>query len=583
MKITPLFTKEMHQRPLLLLALCAVSWLLLAAQSPTETPSKWQFTGALHTQLLVPQNDPKIGTLPTTDRLLGNSYLQLAARRRNFEFGARAELLRPPLPGYEADFRGAGIPHYYAKARFGSVELTAGTFYEQFGSGLILRTYEERSLGIDNSLRGGRAVIALPQGVTLKALAGQQRRYWDTNPAWIYGADAEAHLHDLLPVLSRSRTAITLGASWVTKQEPAEIIARMGSTTLPDGTVRQYTRHLLLPANVGAFDLRAQLRRGNVSALVEYARKSQDPSLDNGYAYRAGSALLVSLGYSRRGMSLLAQAKRSEDMSFRSRRSMSGISSFINHLPAFTSQQTYTLANLYPYATQHVPGEWAWQAEGSYAFARKTPLGGRYGTTLKAHFNHVRSLHRKGGSAARDWDIGSDGWNSGGFFQSGALLFQEWGVALEKRLSPTVKLHLTGLHRQYDKRRIEGKGEKVNAGIGIAEVKWNAGPRCTLRAEAQYLHTAQDQGDWWFGLVEISLLPHLMLTLSDQHNAHVPEPATGRTNAVHYFQSAVAYTARSHRLQLSYGKTRAGYDCAGGVCRYVPAQKGLALSYSYHF
>jgi hypothetical protein len=45
-------------------------------------------------------------------------------------------------------------------------------------------------------------------------------------------------------------------------------------------------------------------------------------------------------------------------MSFRSRRSMNGTSSFINHLPAFTMDHTYTLAALYPYAT-HPEGEWA--------------------------------------------------------------------------------------------------------------------------------------------------------------------------------------------------------------------------------
>ena len=43
------------------------------------------------------------------------------------------------------------------------------------------------------------------------------------------------------------------------------------------------------------------------------------------------------------------------------------------------------------------------------------------------------------------------------------------------------------------------------------------------------------------------------------------------------------YTHGADRLQLSYGKTRAGYNCTGGVSRYVPASKGLQVSYNFNF
>ena len=52
---------------------------------------------------------------------------------------------------------------------------------------------------------------------------------------------------------------------------------------------------------------------------------------------------------------------------------------------------------------------------------------------------------------------------------------------------------------------------------------------------------------------------------------------------MHYWQAFATYTATHHRLQLGYGSTRAGYNCAGGVCRYVPAQKGFTLSYQLRF
>lgn len=76
------------------------------------------------------------------------------------------------MPGFENDFKGWGVPYFYVKGKLKNVELTLGTFYEQFGSGFILRTYEERSLGIDNSLLGGRLVVKPFKGVQIKALSG---------------------------------------------------------------------------------------------------------------------------------------------------------------------------------------------------------------------------------------------------------------------------------------------------------------------------------------------------------------------------------------------------------------------------
>ena len=352
---------------------------------------KWRITGSIQSDVLVPQDDETIGTEKTDNWALTNTYVQLGAINKYIEAGARLEFNEYPLPGFEPDFKGWGVPFYYVKGNFKGFELTGGTFYDQFGSGLIFRTYEERSLGIDNSLLGGRLVVDALKGVRLKALGGKQRRYWDLNDSWVYGADAELSFHDWFPRMQEHNTALTLGASWVTKQEKSEEIGRTITKYDADGMPHLFTQSLKLPEKVGSFDVRANLRKGNYSFLAEYAQKSQDPSYDNGYIYRNGRALMLSGSYSKRGMSFLAQVKRSEDMAFRSRRSMTLTSSFINHLPAFTQQQTYSLATIYPYATQNVPGEWAFQAEGSYTFKRKTALGGKYGTTIKAAFSHVRA------------------------------------------------------------------------------------------------------------------------------------------------------------------------------------------------
>ena len=154
--------------------------------------------------------------------------------------GARFEYLDHPLPGFEPNFKGWGLPHIYITGRYKGVELTAGDFYDQFGSGLILRTYEERSLGIDNSLRGGRLVVKPYKGINIKVLGGQQRIYWNhrnflmpfafanefggdykntENDTWVYGADIELSFDQWFKKMAERNTRFTLGFSAVSKQQ----------------------------------------------------------------------------------------------------------------------------------------------------------------------------------------------------------------------------------------------------------------------------------------------------------------------------------------------------------------------------
>ena len=172
--------------------------------------------GSVQSDVLLPKEDTDIGAEKTGD-LLTNTYVDLQLQSQYVDAGVRMEYLEHPLPGFEHDFEGWGVPHFWVKGRLGCAELTAGTYYEQFGSGLILRTYEERSLGIDNSLLGARLVLKPTKGVTIKALSGKQRRYWSWNKSLVSGADAEMSLNEWIPSLEKSGTGLMLGASWVNK------------------------------------------------------------------------------------------------------------------------------------------------------------------------------------------------------------------------------------------------------------------------------------------------------------------------------------------------------------------------------
>ena len=534
--------------------LAATAFMPLCAQEPSD---RLRLSGSIQSDILLPEKDDKTGAETSDGRFLTNTYLDLKATSRYVEAGARLEYLKHPLPGYENDFKGWGIPYAYLKGRYKNAELTLGSFYEQFGSGFILRSYEERSLGVDNSLQGVRLSYRPWSGVAIKALTGRQRRYWNHNKSWMTGADVEWSIDEQCKFLRQHNTYVTLGASYVNKYEKDEVI------------MTDPTHRLHFPLYVNAFDVRLRVQHRSFNVLAEMAMKTQDPSHDNGYIYRNGYVAMLSGSYSKRGMSLLLQAKRSTNMAFRSRRSMEGSSSFINHLPPFTMEHTYALAALYPYATRP-EGEWAYQAMAAYTFPKGSMMGGKYGTTAKVNFSHVHSVRRNdtGGS-------GTDGYGSPFWAWGASTYYQDIDVQLEKRLCKDTKLNLMYMNQRYNQTLLEGHGGMLRSHIFVADVKQKLAHKTTLRVEGQYLSSKDGDKDWAFGLAELSLAPHWMFTVSDLYNV-------GNTH-VHYYQGYVTYSGGAHRLQLGYGRTRAGFNCSGGVCRYIPATKGLTLSYNYNF
>jgi hypothetical protein len=332
---------------------------------------------------------------------------------------------------------------------------------------------------------------------------------------------------------------------------------------------------------VTAVDVRTRYQQGDYSLMAEYAMKSQDPSFDNGYIYRKGNALMLSASYSKRGMSALVQAKRSEDMSFRSRRSVNGTSAFLNHMPAFAYQHTYALAALYPYATQMANGEWAMQGEFGYTFKRKTLLGGKYGTSLKLNMSYIRAIDKQ--PVVADKLMGTDGYTSSFFKFGDETYYQDINLQLEKKISSAFKLNLMYMNQRYNQGVIEGHGGMINSDIFVGEGKYQFNKKLTLRGELQYLTTSHESGDWMYGLLELSVLPYLMFTVSDMYGKPAVNGGLAYGDKVHYYMGSVTFNYNAHRIMAGYGRTRAGYNCSGGVCRYVPASKGVNISYNYSF
>ena len=180
---------------------------------------------------------------------------------------------------------------------------------------------------------------------------------------------------------------------------------------------------------------------------------------------------------------------------------------------------------------------------------------------------------------------GTDGYTSKFFKWGDQTYYQDLDITLSRRFSKAFKLNLMYMNQRYNISQIQQHvGGIVHSDIFVADGSIQLAPKTILRVETQYLRTKQDEGDWLFGLAELSLAPHWMLTVSDMWNCGDSDPTMRSDNThYHYYQALVTYNIGSHRLQAGYGRTREGINCSGGVCRKIPAQKGFTLSYNYNF
>ena len=321
------------------LAGCLIAFSLFSfnsfAQNFEEIMNRGEIRGNFQIDMQYYQEDSTIGAEDVPEKIRSNSFLNLIYTNGNFSTGVRYESYLTPLLGFPEGYEGNGIAYRYASFTKDKLSVTVGNFYEQFGNGLILRTYEERGLGYDNALDGIRIKYKPFKGVTLTGLTGKQRLFFDFGEGIVRGFDAEIYLNDVYGKLAESKTKILIGGSAVSKYQADQ------------------DSRFVLPENVAAMSGRINLTRGKINVNSEYAYKYNDPSADNGFIYKSGSAFFLQTSYSQKGLGIVLAAKRNDNFSFRSDRTEGLQNLLINYLPALTKQHTYNLlATLYPYATQ---------------------------------------------------------------------------------------------------------------------------------------------------------------------------------------------------------------------------------------
>lgn len=153
------------------------------------------------------------------------NWLNLDYQYGIFSAGIRFDVFQPndPNPSISrGKERFADIDFKYIKADYGNddanIEITAGNYYAMFGRGLVIKSYEDRNIRVDNNLLGLK-VVGKYKDLRLTALSGEAANSQNIREDIIHAFDAEYNPFDFIkggftyslstPNNNSSRTNIT--------------------------------------------------------------------------------------------------------------------------------------------------------------------------------------------------------------------------------------------------------------------------------------------------------------------------------------------------------------------------------------
>lgn len=535
------------------------------SDEPKRKRNLGHLSGSFETNTIYYVEDSKTGAVVPHNSYGSNNFLKLDYQLGRFSAGVQLEyyphpLVGTPMQGYEYVMEGFSINNLtekYISWTDRNYSVTVGDFYEQFGSGLILRAWEDRALGFNNSLGGARVTFNIKDIVEGKVLYAFPRFNLGYLSTQIAGGDLSFSLSNAIGLLDHR---LSLEGSIVNRH----------FKNLPSW----YTEYrddydFDLSKNVISYSGRVNYEYRGLSAKFEYVGKSKDVYLDNmtgEEVFKRGDAQLFEIGYTGSNYAVMAQFRRLNYMQSQLYRPDGGSGSLgllpgntINYIPALSPQHTYMLAGLDPNSPQQ-NGEIGGQIDAFYTFRRGTAIGGKRG--LKIHANYARYYSING-------TMSKPGTN---------FYYRDFSFDIDKSWNSKLR---TVLFVSLQKNAMHGGEDVIRQNVFVADVTYKFTPKFSLRTELQYLYAPHAEGskevdgDWVAGLLEASFAPKWSIFVQDMYNHGGSE--------INYYSAGASFTHSFIRIALSYGRNRAGYICSGGVCREMPAYTGGNLAMTLTF
>jgi hypothetical protein len=502
------------------------------------------FSGSYENYSQYYMKDSKIDAIPPLDKFASNSFLKLDYNYGDFSAGIQYEGYLPSIIGFfpvPIENKSKLVNKYfkYTQKKF---SIQVGDFYEQFGSGLIFRAYENRQIGINNALEGFNINIEPTDFLKLKIVYGKPREIFDYSKAIVRGSDAEINLISLLQVKPTENTPnLSIGGSYVSKYEEYS------------GPIDNF------PATTSAYATRLDFSTNLISLNAEYVSKSKDPHLTNGNSNKKGNAFQFNLGLSKNNFGANINFRSLTNMEFKADRDQEFASiGPINYLPALTKQHDNLTSNIYLYNTQ-ANGETGFQSDLFYTIKSGSKIGGKYGTTIAANFSYYGALN-----------------DSSELLSFGKRKFySDANIEIRKKWNKKLETTLSFQNLFYNGALQVASQSNVISNIISGGVLYKFKPNKSVRLKLEHLSNSYNQDNWAAAITEISFMRPFAIFASDLYNY-------GKTK-IHYYNIGCSLTQKSTRFSFGFGRQRAGLFCVGGICRFIPASYGFTASLTTSF
>lgn len=553
--------------------LLLLNFLLLGSAWAQEEKKedKGEFSGNFQTTNQFYVRDSAIGATTTQyEKELSSTdaWLLLNYKKSGYTFTVRFDLFNnSPLLNPQEAYTKSGIGFWSVNKKIDKLSLTAGYFYDQFASGMVFRSYEDRNLGLDFAVQGVHLKYTPTENTTVKAFTGLQKFRFDLRPMVIKGVNAE----HLIPITEDLSTEV--GSSLVNRTIDQNTMNVMASTInnyeLEDRFNPKY--------NTFVYNVYNTLRYKDFTWYAEYAAKTPEAIINpvnNLMELHEGKVILTNLSYSTKGFGITGQYRYIDKFSFRTSPLENQNLGMIAYLPSITRQNVYRLLARYNAFTQEFSEEGlqldiTWrpkflkkhQTQINFNTSLATPIGFFYGNTINP-LNFEANPNR---------------------------LFREYYFEIQNKFTKKFKAQLGYQLINYNQQLFEAKPgvPYVIANTIFGEATYKLTGKKSLRFEAQYLKTEQDLGSFANALIEFNMAPHWSFSAGDMVNVSPGarnKPAAGNAfELIHYWNVFGAYTQKNTRLTGGYIKQVEGVNCAGGVCRVEPAFSGVRLTMTSNF
>ena len=515
---------------------------LVSASAVLSAQENGYVTGSFETNNHLYVNDAVNEFQADDDRIGSNNYLKVDYYKGNLSAGLQLESYLPAQIGFPEELSRYALSNMYVNWKDDAFQVTAGTFYDQFGSGLLFRSWEDRLLGLNNAVMGARFAYNWDDKIAFKAIWGMPRLGMEFTDTQVRGADLSVSLSNIIGL---DDILLSVEGSVLNKYTKIGIEAEEAGGK---------------PNSLG-FSGRLNFDWNGFFAKGEYVDLGKKlVALET----KRGNAQLVELGYNGRGLGVTMTGRRLEWMGQNILTNSTSSANLISYVPAMSTQYTYMLTTLHPYNPQvgdastmaFNSGEIGGQVDAFYNFRRGTKIGGKRGMKVHANFSTYYTLAQEGTA------------------QAGNLLFRDFSLDVERQWTKEFKMVLLYSLQEYN----PGYGQYKTtwlSNIFVADLLYKWTSELSTRLELQYLKTYEDKKDWMAALLEVNFAPHWSVWGSDMYNH-------GMTKK-HYYNVGVSYAKGRTRVALGYGRYKDGYICSGGVCRSIPQYTGANFTVTTSF